>query len=45
MSAGELVLPGATAFTAGGVNAVAGDGSLVSFPDRVASIRERCGQP
>ena len=31
MSAAELVLLGA-AFTAGGVNAVAGGGSLVSFP-------------
>jgi hypothetical protein len=29
MSAGELGLPGGSAFTAGGVNAVAGDGSLV----------------
>jgi hypothetical protein len=44
VTAGEFVLHGA-ALTAGGVNTVAGDGSLVSFPDRVASIRERCGQP
>ena len=37
MSAGELVLLGGAAFTAGGVNAVAGGGSLVSFPALVAA--------
>jgi uncharacterized protein len=36
VSAGEVVLLGAAAFVAGGVNAVAGGGSLVSFPALLA---------
>src|SRR3954449_11405764 len=36
MSAGELVLLAAAAFAAGAVNAVAGGGTLISFPALVA---------
>src|SRR5947209_19902352 len=36
VSAGELVLLAAAAFAAGAVNAVAGGGSLISFPALVA---------